>query len=514
MELRPYQHEIVSMILESNEDVLIQAPTGAGKTIMFSKCLQEFANRGQKSLVLAHRGELIRQAEDKLMQATGMDCGVFSAYMGRKEIKPVTVASIQSLARFNGTLEFDNIIIDEAHRVPDPKNDSQYGKVLGSIDARLIGFTATPYRLDSGKIYGDGQWWPTLNYQIPLRQLIDEGHLIDYLHRVSMGTKQIRSELKKVKVTAGEYNEKQSSEMMTKSYNLHSIVNTVQDEKSIVVFCVSIEHAEALKAILKDEAGLVHSKMSTTDRDSSLKMFNEGKLRWMLNVGVLTEGWDCPRVDAIVLARPTKSTALYVQMVGRGLRLFEGKKRCVIYDIVGNYDEFGFVDDPEINVDEKGEGKLGTKICPMCFTVLPSNAQACKECGFSFKDDKQEEEAIEDDSEKEHEMRDLSIDQHPDFGDVYKGVADEYESKKGTRCLRVAYYHSKRKKPVFHFYPMDKQWVGTKLAFIVKKYNEKFNENWLSPKRYLKAVNGGHIFPMVGLMVKTDEKGYDKISTL
>jgi DNA repair protein RadD len=513
MELRPYQHEIVSMILDGTDDMLIQAPTGAGKTIMFSKCLQEFANRGQKSLVLAHRGELIRQAEDKLKKSTGMDCGVFSAYMGRKEIKPITVASIQSLARFNGPLEFDNIIIDEAHRVPDPKNESQYSKVLGSIDSRLIGFTATPYRLDSGKIYGDGQWWPTLNYQIPLRQLIDEGHLSDYLHRVSMGTKQIRQELKKVKVTAGEYNEKQSNEMMVKSYNLHSIINTVQQEKSIVVFCVSIEHAEALKSILKEEAGVVHSKMSDKERDENLKRFDDGELRWMLNVGVLTEGWDCTRVDAIVLARPTKSTALYVQMVGRGLRLHDGKRRCVIYDIVGNYDEFGFVDDPEIHVNQKGDGELKPKVCPGCFAVIQSTAQTCPECGFSFK---KEEilDGIEDDSNKEHEMQDLSINEHPDFGDVYKGWADEYESTKGNKCLRVGYFHTKRKKPVIHYYPMNKQWIGTKLAIIARKYNKKFNEQWLSPVRFMKAVNGGHIFPMQGLMVRTDEKGFDKISTL
>ena len=513
MQLRPYQHEIVSMILDSKDDMLIQAPTGAGKTVMFSKCLQEFANRGQKSLVLAHRGELIRQAEDKLKQSTGLDCGVFSAYMGRKEIKPITVASIQSLARLNGPLDFDNIIIDEAHRVPDPKNESQYSKVLGAIDARLLGFTATPYRLDSGKIYGDGQWWPTLNYQIQLRQLIDEGHLSDYLHRVSMGTKQIRQELKKVKVTAGDYNEKQSSEMMIKSYNLHSIINTVQGEKSIVVFCVSIEHAEALKSILKDEAGIVHSKMADADRDSNLRKFDAGELRWMLNVGVLTEGWDCTRVDAVVLARPTKSTALYVQMVGRGLRLHTGKTRCVIYDIVGCHEEFGFVDDPNINIDDKKEGEAKPKVCPMCFAVIPSNAQLCPECGFSFKAEEKIEE-IADDSEKEHEMIDLNINEHPDFGDVYKGWADEYESQKGNKCLRVAYFHSKRKKPVFHYYPMDKQWIGTKLAMIAKKYNKKFNENWLAPARFMKAVNGGHIFPMVGLMVKTDEKGFEKISTL
>ena len=346
--------------------------------------LSTLPEKGLKCLVLAHRGELVRQAADKLRRATGIECAVFSAYLKSKELGPITVASIQSLANYKDELDFDIVIIDECHRVPDKSKESQYGTVLKKLDARLIGFTATPYRLDSGLIYGEGEWWISLNYQIPLRQLIDEGHLVDYRHKTTIATKRIASGLKSVKTTAGEYNEKQSSELMTQTANIHSIKNTVQDEKSIVVFCVSIDHAEAVAAILDDFA-IVHSKMSSADREENLRRFDAGEARWMLNVGVLTEGWDCSRVDCIVLARPTKSTALYVQMVGRGLRLHPGKEVCTIYDLVGCHDEFGFVDDPQIITDdERGEGEAKPKVCPECFSVVPAAVKICPDCGFEF----------------------------------------------------------------------------------------------------------------------------------
>ena len=511
MQLRGYQQEARGEVVSGDGHTLIQAPTGAGKTIIFSKCLEYFAEKGLKCLVLAHRGELVRQAADKLRRATGIECAVFSAYLKSKELGPITVASIQSLANYKDELDFDIVIIDECHRVPDKSKESQYGTVLKKLDARLIGFTATPYRLDSGLIYGEGEWWISLNYQIPLRQLIDEGHLVDYRHKTTIATKRIASGLKSVKTTAGEYNEKQSSELMTQTANIHSIKNTVQEEKSIVVFCVSIDHAEAVAAILDDFA-IVHSKMSSADREENLRRFDAGEARWMLNVGVLTEGWDCSRVDCIVLARPTKSTALYVQMVGRGLRLHPGKEFCTIYDLVGCHDEFGFVDDPQIITDdERGEGEAKPKVCPECFSVVPAAVKICPDCGFEFIPEKEEIE--EDEEDKAYVMAELSIDEHPNFGDVVGGFAQFYESSKGTNCLKVGYYHSKRKRPIYHFYPIEKEWIGGKLAKIAKRGRPGFDEDYLTPKRFMNAVNGSHIFPIKGVMIQSDGK-FEKISTL
>jgi DNA repair protein RadD len=510
VELRGYQQEARGVVVDGVGDTLIQAPTGAGKTIIFSKCLEHFAGNGLRCLVLAHRGELVRQAADKLEKATGIKCGVFSAYLKRKDFASITVASIQSLANCKDELDFDIVIIDECHRVPDKGKGSQYEAVLRKLDARIIGFTATPYRLDSGLIYGEGQWWPRLDFQIPLRQLISEGHLVDYAHKTTVATKKIIKELKQVKTTAGEYNEKQSSELMSQSQNVHSIKNTVQDEKSIVVFCVNIAHAEAIGDIL-DDYSIVHSRMKADERDENLRRFDAGETRWMLNVGVLTEGWDCTRVDCIVLARPTKSTALYVQMVGRGLRLHPGKQKCIIYDIVGNYHQFGFVDDPMIVTDEgRGEGEAKPKVCLECFSVVPANAKTCPDCGFEFV---KEEEPVELDEEDDaYVMAEQSIDEHPNFGDVTGGFAQFYEGSKGTNCLKVGYYHSKRKRPIYHFYPIEQKWIGSKLAKIAKRGRPQFKEDYLTPKRFMNAVNGSHIFPIKGVMIQKDGD-FEKIST-
>ena len=127
VQLRGYQQEARGAVVGGDGHTLIQAPTGAGKTIIFSKCLEYFAEKGLKCLVLAHRGELVRQAADKLRRATGIECAVFSAYLKSKELGPVTVASIQSLANCKDELDFDIVVIDECHRVPDKSKDSQYG---------------------------------------------------------------------------------------------------------------------------------------------------------------------------------------------------------------------------------------------------------------------------------------------------------------------------------------------------------------------------------------------------
>jgi len=494
MKLRPYQYEIVEL-LKTKGDKLIQAPTGAGKTIIFSKYIAE---SGHKCLVLAHRGELIRQAADKLEKATGLKCGVFNAGLGRKEINDITVASIQSLANYKGNLDFDDIIIDECHRVPPKSKESQYKSVLDKAKGRLIGFTATPYRLDIGHIYGKDEWWPDLDYQIPLRQLIDEEYLTDYKHLVSQYSSKIKSDVKKLKVTAGEYNLADAGDLMAEKMNVHAVLNSVPKERRhIVVFCVNILHAEALYDACNETKGIVHSKTSRDD----LEVFDRGEMRWLFNVGVLTEGWDCPRVDAVVLARPTKSCALYVQMVGRGLRLHKGKDWCYIYDIVSSYSEFGLVDNPRVNIgEERGVGESKPKVCSECFSVFIG--QVCPECGFEEK-----KPVVIDEEDDCFEMKEVVFEQ----GKVLDGWAEMHNDD----CIKVTYRHNKEGY-ISHFYTLKKEhyhWMGVKMAGIIRRYYD-FSENWIHPKRFLNAINSKVLFPMEGLEVYEDKNGYKKISSL
>ena len=522
MELRPYQQQIVAIVVDSKGNVLVNASTGAGKTICFSKALQMFAEKGLKSLVLAHRGQLIDQAADKLMKATGLGCAVFCAGLGKKEIGGITIASVQSLANWSGDLGFfDIVIVDECHRLPPKSVESQYKKVLERVDGRLIGFTATPYRLGSGPIYGkEDSWFSELNYRIGLRELIADGYLCEFLHKMSVATATIQKSMKTVKTGAdGDYKEKETTEVMTKVMNINSVINSVPTEvKKVVVFCVSIEHAEAIGEAMTRrgiEFGIVHSQMKKRDREMNLDNFDNGDLRWMLNVNVLTEGWDSTAVDCIVLARPTKSSALYVQMCGRGLRLHPGKDRCLILDIVGLYDELGpiynplvdFEDDFKIETDKEPEGK----VCEQCFAVVPGNTKVCPECGHEFVEDKPV--LIEDDEDKMHVLVDTEV---ADLGTVYGGKCVDYLSKAGNYCLKVSYFHSQKRYPINHFYSLDPKnyWVKSDLAKIVRRGYPDFKEKTIDPDRFKAAVNGGYIFPMKDLQVVKNEKGFEKIAGL
>lgn len=499
MELRNYQKEVLEL-LKTGGNRLIQAPTGAGKTIMFSKFIQEC---GKKCLVLAHRGELVRQARDKLEMATGLKCGVFSASLGKKVVEDITVSSIQSLANYKKKLDFDVIIIDECHRVPPKHKDSQYKKVLDGFSGRLIGFTATPYRLDHGDIYGEGEWWENLDYSIPIRQLIDEGHLTDYKHLASKHSAKIKNQVKKLKVTAGEYNTAEAGDLMAEKMNVYAVLNSIPKEREhIVVFCVNILHAEALFDACNESKGIVHSRLDTNRE--TLDDFDAGRIKWLFNVGVLTEGWDCTRVDAVVLARPTKSAALYVQMIGRGLRLHEGKEWCYIYDIVCNFHEFGLIDNPRVKTSDMnmGEGSgSAEKICSECFAVY--SGPVCTECGFE-----EAPQVVIDEEDDYFVMDEVEV----EVGKVVGGWAEMHSED----CLKVRYEHNKEGY-VTHFYTLKKEhsrWMGIKMAGIINRHYDKFGESWISPHRFKKAINSGVLFPMEGLEVQTDKNGYKKISSL
>ena len=503
MKLRGYQNEIIEVLKAKTGNTLIQAPTGAGKTIIFSKYMS--SRVGQKSLVLAHRGELVRQAADKLEMATGLKCGVFNAGLRRKEIEAITVGSIQSLANWDGDVNyFDEIIIDEVHRLPPADRDSQYSRFLNGFYGRIIGFTATPYRLDHGLIYGKGEWFPELDYQISLRFLIDEGYLSDYTHLVVEATEKIQAQVKQLKVTAGEYNNAEAGDLMAEKMNVFAVLNSIPEErKHIVVFCVNIVHAEALFKCCPDSKGIVHSKID--NYRETLDQFDRGEIRWLFNVGVLTEGWDCTRVDAVVLARPTKSCALYVQMVGRGLRLHEGKERCFIYDVVGCYKTFGMVTNPTaiFDLQERGDGEEKPKVCSECFTVFVG--KKCPECGFEEKLDIPPALDARDDAFKFMDVV------HED-GKVIDGWACMHK----IDCLKVVYNHNKAGY-VTHFYTLKKEhqkWMGVKMAGIINRFYDKNVGTWIHPKRFKKAINSKVLFPMNGLEVERDKNGYQKISTL
>ena len=406
--LRPYQMEALAAIeaaLQKDKYVLLQAATGAGKTIMFSELIKKYMTAYQMRIgVLAHRQELVIQAYDKLLKVwpeAYFKVGKACAALGRVENqRPVVIGSIQTMARQIKNKPFNLLIIDEAHRIPALNKDSQYINFIKACeklypDLRILGVTATPYRLGHGYIFGGQKradkenLFKDLAYQISLNDLIRDGFLVPIRAKEAVD---IAGALAKLKVTAGDYNQGELNNVMTKEVHVNSAVKAYEqygeNRQSVVVFAVSIEHAELLAGVFSKNghpAAAVHSEMPDDLRRKNLKKFEEGYLKILVNVGVLTEGWDSPKVDLIMLCRPTKAPALFVQMVGRGTRLYPGKKDLLVLDLSGNFKQHGDPANPTVTWGQGGgQAEAPLKACPACAEFVHAAKMVCPVCTYNW----------------------------------------------------------------------------------------------------------------------------------
>lgn len=410
--LRPYQQEALEAVLaafRTQANVLLQAATGAGKTIIFSELIRLFRQQWPNIniLIVAHREQLVRQAYDKLLKVwpegasqVGIAC---HSVVSRSDLdKPVIIGSIQTVARqLNDLPAIQLMIIDEVHRMPprtaDGRKLNQYEQVIERLrmfypKMRLFGVTATPYRLGWGYIYGnvktgdpERNWFPNLTYAIGIDTLQDQNFLCPLQ---GWGTNN-KLDLSNVLMgNNGDYREDDLSKFMSGEIHIGSAVKAVQthaqDRKHIVVFAVTIGHAELLLEAFHRagySAGITHSYLNKEDNFRAMQDFETGKLRVLVNVGKLTEGWDCPATDCVVFCRPTKSTALYVQMVGRGLRLADGKEDCLLLDLAGCWQEHGDPAKPRVS----SKPAKDYRECPECGTLNPITEEKCFYCGELLK---------------------------------------------------------------------------------------------------------------------------------
>lgn len=335
MELRPYQQEAKDSIFEQWESVdktLLVLPTGCGKTIVFAKVAEECVRRGKRVLIMAHRGELLEQASDKIYKTTGLRCALEKA----KETClgswfRITVGSVQSLQREKRLSRFpddyfDAIIIDEAHHCI----SDGYQKVLKYFsDAKVLGVTATP---DRGDMQNLGQYFETLAYEYTLPKAIREG----YLSPIKALTIPLKLDLSGVGIQAGDF---KSGEIATAlDPYLEQIASEMEKyckDRKTVVFLPLIKTSQKFRDILNThgfQAAEVNG--NSDDRAEVLEAFDRGDYNVLCNSMLLTEGWDCPSVDCIIVLRPTKVRSLYSQMVGRGTRLYPGKTHLLLLDFL------------------------------------------------------------------------------------------------------------------------------------------------------------------------------------
>ena len=336
MTLRPYQQDAVSSVYHDWEaglqHLLIVMATGLGKTITFAAIAEKEVEAGRRVLILAHRGELLTQAADKIKRSTGLDCAVEKAdqtCIGSPYM--ITVGSIQSFMRESRLSKFPQnywgtIIIDEAHHVL----SDGYIRVLDYFDHyRLLGCTATP---DRGDMRSLSQVFDATSFEYG----IDKGVKNGYLCKPIAEMIPLQIDLTDVATQNGDYASGDLGDALEPYLEqIASVMSRKCRNRKIVVFLPLIAISQKFRDIL-ETYGMTAAEVNGTseDRDKILKDFDDGKYQVLCNSMLLTEGWDCPSVDCVVVLRPTKVRSLYVQMIGRGLRLHPGKKDCLILDFL------------------------------------------------------------------------------------------------------------------------------------------------------------------------------------
>jgi superfamily II DNA or RNA helicase len=338
--LRPYQVELKEKCLDALDKnrVLLQLPTGGGKTIVFASVAEDFIVHGERVLVLAHRQELITQAADKLRAVAGCPVGIVKAGIPSDFSAPIQVASVQSMrSRLRCLHKPDLIIIDEAHH----STAASYRRVLESFpEAFQLGVTATPCRADGSGFDG---LFDVMVHGPTVQDLINEGHLSPYrlfANPEPMKTKGARS-------NAGDYRSTDLAGLnpvVTLSGNLVSSYRQHCPGKRCIVFAVNVEHSRAI-ADRYTQSGIpaahLDGESSSDYRAATLAAFAAGELLVLSNVGLFTEGFDLPALDAVQIARPTKSLGLWLQMLGRALRPAPGKDYAVLIDHTDNWQLLG-----------------------------------------------------------------------------------------------------------------------------------------------------------------------------
>lgn len=402
-ELRPYQRAAVDGLYQywadkRGNNPLIVAPTGAGKTAIIAQIVKDamsFPNT--RVLMLTHVKELLEQgAQGLLRMYPQAEIGFYSASLGQKRLdRPVTFAGIQSV--WQRAYDFvpapDLVLIDEAHMLP-KNTETRYGKFIADLQVcnpavKIVGLTATPYRLDSGQLHeGKGAVFDGIAYDIPVGKLMDEGYLSPIVSKG--GARKI--DLSNVKKRGGEFVESDLAIVASDPELVRATVAEIcelgEERKAWLVFASGVAHAEMLAEGIRGHgysAEVVTGSDSMKERAAKIARFRIGQTRALVNCGVLTTGFDVPRVDLVAIVRATESTGLYIQIVGRGTRLCEGKENCLVLDYGQNVERHGFIDAVKPKkAGGSGEGEAPAKECPKCESILPTATRVCPNCGNEF----------------------------------------------------------------------------------------------------------------------------------
>lgn len=401
MQLRPYQDAATAAVYqhlaERDDNPCVVIPTGGGKGVIVGKICDDVVTRWNgRILVLTHVKELVDQNATQAGRfLSPLLVGVHSAGLKRRDIDhPVIVAGIQSVYQKACDLgRFDIVLIDEAHLIP-PDGEGMYQTFLRDARVvnprlRLIGLTATPFRLKDGPICTPGNLLNHVCYEVGVKELIRDGFLSPLVSKAGKA----KADTTGLHVRCGEFIPDEVEHLMDDDGLVRAacaeIAEQTRNRKACLVFAAGVQHAEHVATTLASAAGVevacIFGHTSDGERDRLVARFKQGALRYLVNVGVLTTGFDAPQVDCVTLLRPTMSPGLYYQMVGRGFRLAPGKDDCLVLDFGGNVLRHGPVDALTLATqDDRGTGEAPAKECPQCQAVIAAGFAACPQCGFVF----------------------------------------------------------------------------------------------------------------------------------
>lgn len=406
---RPYQVDAVHAIFEyyakgGTGNPVVAMPTATGKSDVIAEFIKFVLQRWprQRIICLTHVKELIEQnAEAIRTQWPSVPLGIFSAGLGERDTNfPVIYGGVASVVNCVEAFGFrDLMLVDECHLIG-TKDDSEYLDVIRRLRAinpamKVIGFTATPYRMGQGMIT-DGPIFSDLCYDIcsykEFNKLIADGFLSPLIPKAT----KTEIDASKVKITAGDFNKKELEKLVdvdaTTYHACEEIIEEGFDRRAWLIFASGIKHAEHVASCLQSfgiDAAAVHSKLLPGQDTKLLKDFKSGRLRAIVNYGKLTTGFNHPPIDLIAMLRPTMSTSLWVQMLGRGTRPspLTLKENCLVLDFARNTIRLGPINDPVIprkRVKGNVPGIAPVRICPQCGVYNHARSTECAACGFVF----------------------------------------------------------------------------------------------------------------------------------
>jgi len=407
MELRPYQELTINALydwLQTNEtgNPCVVLPTGSGKSVVIGEFIKSAIQRypDTRVVMLTHVRELIEQNHEKLVRLwPNAPVGIYSAGLGRREIERITYAGIQSVRKKPEIFGKVNlVIVDEAHLISH-KDEGGYRTLIAALRERnprlrVIGFTATPWRLGHGRIDEGDAIFDALIEPVTIRELVFNKYLAPLVSRAT----DVRYDMDGIHKRGGEYIESEMQERVDTDDQNVKVATEIKalagDRRAWLLFCAGVKHAYHVRDALRTigvSAETITGETPTRERDEIIERYKAGEIRAITNANVLTTGFDYPNIDLIALLRPTMSPGLYMQMVGRGFRPKSHTDHCLVLDFAGVVAMHGpipAVDAPEYTEPsgDKEPGLAPSKECPACRWIVPAGVRYCinPDCDHEF----------------------------------------------------------------------------------------------------------------------------------